>query len=110
MVAPAVSPAPLSFEPPQVLYVGRLAEEKGVDVLLNAFAAVRARFPDARLAVAGDGPSRRSLEAQRATLGLRDAVTFLGWVDPEGAFELMNGATIQSAGALSGIGPEWGII
>jgi hypothetical protein len=23
---------------------------------------------------------------------------------------LMNGATIQSAGALSGIGPEWGII
>jgi glycosyltransferase involved in cell wall biosynthesis len=92
--APAVSPAPLSFAPPQVLYVGRLAEEKGVDLLLDAFAAVRARFPDARLAVAGDGPCRPSLEEQRATLGLRDVVTFLGWVDPEGTFELMNGATI----------------
>jgi glycosyltransferase involved in cell wall biosynthesis len=50
----------------EILYAGRLSAEKGVDVLLDAFARVVARRPDARLIVAGDGPDRQALQARAA--------------------------------------------
>ena len=40
---------------PLVLYVGRLVEEKGIAVLLDAWRAVRAAHPQARLVAIGDG-------------------------------------------------------
>jgi glycosyltransferase involved in cell wall biosynthesis len=39
------------------LYVGRLAPEKNLDLLLSAWAALRAQRPDARLVLVGDGPA-----------------------------------------------------
>ena len=50
----------------EILYAGRLSAEKGVDVLLDAFARVVAGRPDARLVVAGDGPDRQALLARAA--------------------------------------------
>lgn len=51
--------------------------------VLRAFALVRERVPDARLAVAGDGPERDALHALARELGLGpDAVRFLGPVPP----------------------------
>lgn len=47
---------------PIALYVGRLAPEKNIPVVLEAFAAMRQRSPDARLVLVGDGPERASLE------------------------------------------------
>lgn len=44
------------------LYVGRLAKEKNVGVVLNAFSAIQARLPSARLVIVGDGPLRKPLE------------------------------------------------
>ena len=46
--------------------VSRLRHEKGVDVLLDAFAIVQKQFPQAHLLIVGDGPDRAALE-QRAT-------------------------------------------
>lgn len=46
-----------------VLYVGRLAPEKNMSVILKAFAAIRASRPDARLLFVGDGPLRAKLAA-----------------------------------------------
>lgn len=63
-----------------VLFVGRLAAVKGVALLLDAFAALRARHPDAQLRLVGDGPERAALEAQAGALGLGDAVHFLGYL------------------------------
>ncbi len=63
---------------PIVGYVGRLTRQKGVDVLLRAFAGVEKRIPDARLVLAGDGPDRPALEELARSLGLR-RVMFLGW-------------------------------
>ncbi|MBI4615047.1 MAG: glycosyltransferase [Planctomycetes bacterium] len=64
--------------------IGRLAPQKGFDVLLEALAILSrpdARVP--RLAVAGDGPMRESLVRRAAELGLVDRVDFLGFVgDP----------------------------
>lgn len=49
-------------EAPTVVCVGRLAEQKGQDLLLAAWPAVRAAVPDARLVLVGDGPLRPALE------------------------------------------------
>jgi len=59
-------------------FVGRLTRQKGVDVLLRAFARVERKNPAARLIITGDGPDRPMLEALTQSLGLRHAV-FLGW-------------------------------
>ena len=60
--------------PGRLVYVGRLAEKKGVDVLLDALAAV----PDAHLVVLGDGPDRAALERHAGARGISDRVTFEG--------------------------------
>lgn|SRR5574341_72851 len=60
---------------------GRLIRQKGLDVLLDAFAIVRQRHPAARLVILGDGPLRRDLEDRASRLGLAAAVTFTGWRD-----------------------------
>ncbi|MEW1544912.1 glycosyltransferase family 4 protein [Streptomyces tsukubensis] len=46
---------------PVVLCVGRLCRQKGQDVLLAAWPAVRAAVPGARLVLVGDGPDRAAL-------------------------------------------------
>jgi glycosyltransferase involved in cell wall biosynthesis len=47
---------------PVLLLVGRLAKEKNVQLVLTAFAAIRASQPRARLVLVGDGPLRRVLQ------------------------------------------------
>ena len=64
--------------PPLVAFAGRLSPEKGVDVLVEAFAAVVARRPDARLLVAGDGPERSRLAVLVERRGLGHAVELCG--------------------------------
>jgi glycosyltransferase involved in cell wall biosynthesis len=68
---------------PRFLYVGRLAREKGLEVLLEAFARVRARLPQATLALVGSGPLEGPLRAGCETRGLGAAVAFLGSMAPE---------------------------
>jgi glycosyltransferase involved in cell wall biosynthesis/predicted metal-dependent phosphoesterase TrpH len=58
-----------------VLYVGRLSQEKGVDLLAEAFLTARDRDPRLHLVLAGRGPEE---DALRRRLG--DAATFLSWV------------------------------
>ena len=47
-----------------VLLVGRLAKEKNVALVLNAFRAIQQYLPTARLVLVGDGPLRRALESE----------------------------------------------
>jgi len=86
-----------------VCFVGRLAPEKGVDILIDAFASVLEKVADVRLWIVGEGPERPALESRARGLG--SAVVFLGWrINPypflaaadvycvpslEGAFELV---------------------
>jgi len=59
-------------------YVGRLVPEKGVDVLLAAFAQVAEALPNTRLLLVGDGPARDTLWRQTHDLGLGQRVIFAG--------------------------------
>ncbi|GAA5513541.1 alpha-monoglucosyldiacylglycerol synthase [Deinococcus carri] len=58
---------------PLVMYLGRLAPEKNLEVMLRAFAQAQASRPELRLLVVGDGPSR-----QEAQVGAPPGVTFTG--------------------------------
>jgi glycosyltransferase involved in cell wall biosynthesis/predicted metal-dependent phosphoesterase TrpH len=58
-----------------VLYVGRLSQEKGIDLLAESFLIARDHDPRLHLVLAGRGPEEESL---RRRLG--SAATFLGWV------------------------------
>jgi len=62
---------------PLILAMGRLHENKGFDVLLDAVS----RVPDAYLWLAGEGPLRDALERQSENLGIKPRVRFLGWQD-----------------------------
>jgi phosphatidyl-myo-inositol dimannoside synthase len=65
------------------LMVSRLSSEdryKGHDRVIRAWPAIRARVPDARLAIVGDGDDRPRLEGLVRALGLEDAVHFAGRV------------------------------
>ena len=63
---------------PALVSVGRLAPQKGYDLLLPAIAALRTRHPKLHLTIYGDGPDRAALEAQAGSLGLASHVTFAG--------------------------------
>ncbi len=66
---------------PHLLAVGRLAPEKGFDLLLEALARLRIDFPGADLTIAGTGAEETTLKALCHGLGLDGAVDFAGYVD-----------------------------
>jgi glycosyltransferase involved in cell wall biosynthesis len=67
---------------PTVVFVGRLAEEKHIDVLINAVAKTPAEL-NVHLEIVGGGEVRQSLEALAKRLGLEDRVRFLGLASDE---------------------------
>ena len=64
---------------PTIVAAGRLAPQKGFDILLDAFAQVKKQL-DARLVIFGDGPLRDPLQAQIDALGLNESVQMPGYV------------------------------
>lgn len=65
---------------PRAIYVGRLAPEKGLDLLIDAWPDVLRAFPTARLSLIGEGPERPALEARASALGLSTS--------PDGAIDM----------------------
>lgn len=64
----------------RLVFSGRLAPEKRVDLLIDAFSILAAEQPNWDLVLAGDGPLRAALEA-RVPAGVRGRVRFLGFID-----------------------------
>jgi len=75
-----------------IVFVGRLAEKKGVQVLLDAVASATTELAGWELVVAGDGPWRARLEAQAQALGLD--VSFPGYVTGEAKSDLITTAGV----------------
>lgn len=68
------------FGAPYFVFFGRLSAEKGVDVLLRAFARARVLLPEEiKLVIVGDGPERERLEGLSSKLGLDGSAEFLGY-------------------------------
>jgi glycosyltransferase involved in cell wall biosynthesis len=82
------------FSPPErknarehcnILFVGRLHEQKNLFLLLDQFARIvtREKTPRATLHLVGDGPLRKKLEETSARLGIARSVVWHGWLDKE---------------------------
>lgn len=85
--APAPAPAPAGDRPLTIGIVKALAPKYGVDLLLRAFAGLRAdpaaNAGRARLLVVGDGPERAALDMLARELGIADVTEFAGAVPHE---------------------------
>ncbi|PJM97602.1 glycosyltransferase [Streptomyces sp. CB01373] len=64
-----------------VVSIGRLSHEKGVDLLLEAWAEAAPKQPGWTLRIHGSGESEALLRRQCAELGLKDSVDFAGQTD-----------------------------
>jgi glycosyltransferase involved in cell wall biosynthesis len=64
---------------PVALFVGRLDDEKRINILLIAISKLD-KFPNLKLRLVGDGGERERLERQASQLGISDRVEFLGHV------------------------------
>ncbi len=83
---------------PDLLWVGRMSYEKGLDTLLRALARSRSNL---RLLLVGDGPEEAALRTLSQSLSLGDSVEFLGRVPRERVAELI----LSSHGTV--IPSEW---
>jgi glycosyltransferase involved in cell wall biosynthesis len=68
---------------PLFVYCGRLSSEKGVSLLVRAFANFVRDVPHAALRIVGDGPQRAEIDDLIKTLDVERSVTITGWVSPD---------------------------
>ena len=66
-----------------LLYVGRIAPEKNLDLLLRSFAHIAEQRPRARLLLVGKGPHLSEFQKQARKLGIAERVIFAGGVPHE---------------------------
>ena len=90
----SVLPYFVDYKPPEgviepagrrMLFAGRIAEGKGLDMLLDILALIKEGFT---LDVAGTGPLEKICHDKIKALGLQDRVKFHGWLGREGLAEL----------------------
>ena len=87
--ARAAARSPQAPTGPYALYLGKLARNKGTDLLVDIARLAQLDWP---LVVAGDGPDRASMERQAAASGLD--VRFTGWVDRDESARLLAHAAV----------------
>ena len=85
-----------------LMSLGRLAHQKGFDILIKSFAAVASKHPKWRLVIYGEGPDRPLSERLRAESGCADRILLPGLTkDPAEA--LSKGEPVRAAVALRGL-------
>lgn len=110
-------------DPTRFIFMGRLVDWKAVDIVIDAFSALR-QSNDAVLEILGDGPLRDTLQQRASELGLGSHVVFHGWLTQEQCAEHLacghvlvlpslyecGGAVVLEAMALSlpVIATDWG--
>ncbi len=112
---PEVSTVPVPAAPPvgvlvpaqqcrDVLVIARLAPDKGIDIVIDAFAVIAGEVGASRLLIAGDGPQRDALERRAQPLGSR--VSFLGWLDELELSGLLGRSRVVVVASVPGRRPE----
>ncbi|MEK7473206.1 MAG: glycosyltransferase family 4 protein [Patescibacteria group bacterium] len=81
--------------PNQILCISRLEAEKGIGVLLSAFAILHEKHPEASLVIVGDGSERKTLEKLARSFHINDAVLFAGASDDVATYVSRAGVYVQ---------------
>lgn len=93
-VEPARFPAPAPLpDGLHLVAIGRMAEQKGLPLLVEAMALAAPGLPGLRLALVGDGPLRPMIEGRIAALGLQDRIRLTGWLDEAAVRAELSAAT-----------------
>jgi glycosyltransferase involved in cell wall biosynthesis len=93
--------ARLGLSDATVVYAGRLAREKRIEVLLRALPALCQRVPTAALVLAGHGTAREALEGLARELGVADRVRFTGTLSHGALAELFRAADVFALASTS---------
>jgi len=100
-------PSDFSLPPRYFLFVGRMAPEKNIDLLLKAFAEYRRTGGQAHLVLAGEGPLRISLQTLAENLGVTSQCHFMGNLD---ARQLLPLYAFADAFVLPSTSEPWGLV
>lgn len=84
----------VGVDDPMVLFVGRMAWQKGPDILLDAMPALVPEFPRMKVVFAGDGDMRGGLEARAAGSAAASGARFAGHVSGRPLVELFKSADL----------------
>lgn len=79
-------PVPIPMTP-RLVSIGRIVEQKGQTILVQAVARLIERGLEVKLVIVGDGPMRGDIEALIDRLGLRDHVRVTGYLSNQGVCE-----------------------
>ncbi len=77
-------------------FVGRLVEQKAVDVLIEAFSETVRQAPKARLALVGGGPLQEEMRGLARRLGVHERIIWLGERDAREVFAAFDTFAISS--------------
>jgi len=88
--------------PPVILAAARLAPEKALNILIDAFSRLLSEGHNIHLAILGEGPEREGLNRQIAELALDSRVRMPGWVDNPYAW-MRHSALFVSSSAFEGL-------
>ncbi len=93
--------ARLGFGTATIIYAGRLAREKRIDVLIRAVATVQKKLPAVTLVLAGHGSSRDKLKALTHELGINRQVYFVGTLAHDELADLFSAADLFAIASTS---------
>jgi len=68
----------ISETQPVVLFIGRIAKEKSIDIIMNSMKDLIKKIPDCKFLLVGDGPERENLEVLAKELDIEKSVVFAG--------------------------------
>ncbi|MCW2898015.1 MAG: glycosyl transferase group 1 [Streptosporangiaceae bacterium] len=104
--ANAVRPPAERSPGPELVCVSRLVPHKRVDRVVDLADRLRARWPDLRVHIVGDGPCAASLDELVASRGLGDVISLHGFVSEETRTALVAGADLHLSTSR---GEGWGL-
>ncbi|WP_413724057.1 glycosyltransferase [Sodalis sp. RH16] len=89
------------FSHSTIVYAGRLADEKKIDVLIRALPLIAIEMPDVMLVLAGHGSARHHLEQLARDLGVRERIRFPGTLDKATLADVFHAADIFAIASTS---------
>jgi glycogen(starch) synthase len=91
---PEIEAVPVSFSLPVLLCFGRVVNEKGFDLAIEAVYIISKKYPGIKLLIAGDGPAKDELIKKTKKLGIEQNVDFLGWINPDQIPDVINKSSV----------------